>query len=153
MSSIWLSDAEVADATRRKYPKCQVRGWMEATALEWGGWMLRPGCQLHARNDFDAMPDESGIYALSMADGGIVYVGKAKSLHTRLCQHFTASRFGRAAWFDKFAHIVVPEYAVRDVEVAHIYAMEPERNNLYERVRWPQHEAMVAAIRAVWGIE
>lgn len=25
MSSIWLSDAEVADATRRKYPKCQAK--------------------------------------------------------------------------------------------------------------------------------
>lgn len=37
-----------------------------------------------------------------------------------------------------------------DVEVAHIYALRPPQNRLYETPRWKQHDAMVALIQESW---
>jgi hypothetical protein len=168
--TLWLSDAELIDATRRKQTMTNDtmpedwlrpsqaelavmrRAWQSATPLEWGGMLLRPGRKRYPRDgthEADAMP---GIYSLSMADGGIVYVGKSSNLSSRLNDHFYASRMGRAEWFDFFTFMYLPDFAVRDVEVAHIHAMRPERNALYEPVRWAGHPAMVTALRTIWRI-
>lgn len=153
MSGFWLSDAELVGATHRKQPAAQARVWREAAPLEWGGMLLRPGRRRYSRHTLSDVPIESGIYALATADGDVVYVGKAISLHQRLSQHYQRVRFGQEAPFDIFAILCIPQYALGDVEVAHIHALQPERNRLYEPSRWPGHGAMVAALRGIWEVQ
>lgn len=59
--------------------------------------------QFH-RRDQKIMPDTSGCYVLTAFDGTILYIGLAKSLRRRFCQHLETTEkraltnYGRATW-------------------------------------------------------
>jgi hypothetical protein len=140
---LWPTEAELI---------AQRQEWQTSGPLQWGGMILRPGVRLPLR-EIGAAPWDCGIYALFADDGGLFYVGRAKYLSQRLLQHHRNAMYRRGPRFATFRFLEVPLCATRDVEVAHIYAMEPEGNRLYEPVQWDQHGAMVAAIRKAWRIE
>lgn len=58
----------------------------------------------------DALPAEPGVYVFRSADGGVLYVGKAQSLRSRVRSYFTRGGAGRFRM-----HFLVPRIA--DVEV------------------------------------
>lgn len=102
-----------------------------------------------AWNLFD-LEDDSGIYGLFDADK-LIYVGKARSLVSRLQQHQTAMKYGRGQDFTAYACMVVPEEEMGRIEIAHIYALRPPNNRLYEPVRWAGHDALVGQIKEAWS--
>lgn len=149
--TLWLSDSELVGATHRK--QSAAREWREATPLEWGSMLLRPGRRRYTRSTLAEVPEAGGIYALADDEGQVVYIGKAKNLPQRLAQHYQCARFGHERAFAMFGVQCVPEYAIGAVEVAHIHALQPERNRLYENASWPGHAMMVAALRQIWSME
>jgi hypothetical protein len=131
-----------------------MRSWKRAPdPLTWGGMLMRPGKPILTVRDLlfsSAVPCASGIYALRAADGAVIYIGRAVDLNRRLRRHYRATN--GTPGLAVFSFHLVPEYALYDVEVAHIYGMQPENNALYEPVRWEGHDAMVAAVRAAWSL-
>jgi hypothetical protein len=182
MGGLWLSDDEVRDATRRKYPAAQGetmlnwsttdsddigdddlhrtprevavlrKDWQAAGPLEWGGMMLRPGMTLARCDKTSEAPSRDGLYALFDHEGHMLYVGRAKTLNKRLRDHYFAVRAGREQPYASFCWITVPEFALPDVEIAHILALEPERNRLHTPAGWGGHAAMVKALQEAWGV-
>jgi hypothetical protein len=130
-----------------------MKGWIDAAPLTWGAFLLRPGRRKWVPGDLASLPMRSGIYALCMADGGIVYIGRSRTLHERLKSHFYNVRGGRSLRYDCFTFVQVPEHALEAVEIAHIHALEPERNTLFEPPEWSGHDAMVDSLRAIWQVE
>jgi hypothetical protein len=122
------------------------RGWQSAGALEWGGMIMHPGTKAYSIHYLEKVPQEAGIYMLCEADGRMIYVGQSKCLHQRLHHHY---RYGKLP-FHLFGYRLVPEHAVKDVEIAHIRALKPEANRLYEACHWPAVDAMTAAIKGIW---
>jgi len=147
--SPWLSDDELV---RQPVSREQMVAWRAAREADWSPYILRPEGQALPRSQVGCATEMSGLYGLWL-DGGLIYVGKAINLAARLCNHAAAVRFGREHPFDAFTALEVPEYALRDVEVAHIHALEPGLNRQYERPSWVGHDSMVAEIRRIWNME
>jgi hypothetical protein len=127
-----------------------VRWTKRPTPLDWGGMLLRPGMRGFNPRDISLAGAMPGIYLLGDADDRMLYIGKAGCLNMRLRQHRDAARFRGGLHFDFFCCLSVPAWAVRDVEIAHIHALEPPANRLYEPAYWRGHVAMVSALRAIW---
>lgn len=113
--------------------------------------VMGPDVEACAANAIHPEKSGPGIYMLFGKDDDLQYIGKSMDLSSRIDQHWYAGRYGRAPRFASYACMRLPRYAVRDVEVAHIYALEPPRNALYEGIRWEQHDAMVKHIQEIWG--
>lgn len=124
--------------------------WWQAPG-HWYSMVIGPDCEVYGAEDSPDAASADGIYMLFDQDGGLLYVGKSTDINTRICAHYWKSRFGAGIPFTQFTFMALPQYAVRDVEVAHIYALEPPFNNLYEHIRWHQHDAMVSHVRTIWG--
>lgn len=122
--------------------------WQECTA--WQHMVLDPEIDAYVSGDRHPADEGCGIYMLFDAGDGLRYVGKAGDLQMRIQSHWLSARAGREPKFASYACLQLPEYAVRDVEVAHIYALRPPQNRLYETPRWKQHDAMVALIQESW---
>ncbi len=61
-----------------------------------------------------ALPDKTGCYVLSTASGEILYIGQARSLKSRLLQHWEAGRHNLQTIYGRISRvsiIVVPEPA------------------------------------------
>ena len=112
---------------------------------EWRDYLLLPDAIQIERGESHPTAG-SGIYALFGREGILLYIGKTLSLNQRMNQHFWA----RVIPFKTYAAIEVHDDFVADLEVAHIYALKPPCNSLYERVRTDNHDDMVAAITAAW---
>jgi hypothetical protein len=130
-------------------PGALERWWQKAT--HWSDMVMGPEISVCRSGDSHPEMSGCGLYMLFGADEGLEYVGKAQDLAVRMAQHWYAGKYGREPRYALYACMQLPPYAVHDVEVAHIYALEPPRNLLYERVRWKYHEAMVGLIRETWG--
>lgn len=122
--------------------------WNEST--DWRHMLMTPEIETCPASAAYPTDNGCGIYMLFGADDGLDCVGKAIDLAQRVGQHWLDGRYGRAPRFASYAWLHLPAYAMRDV-VAHIAALEPPRNVLYEPPTWKQHDAMVAAIRELWG--
>ena len=128
----------------------QLHSWWQSST-DWRHMMMTPDVEPVPANTPHPADNGCGIYMLFGADDGLDYVGKAIDLAQRVGQHWLDGRYGRKPKFASYAWLHLPPHAVHDIEVAHIYALEPPRNLLYEPPRWEQHDAMVAAIRELWG--
>jgi predicted GIY-YIG superfamily endonuclease len=122
------------------------RAWQNATPLDWGGMILRPDSETYAINARTTA--HMGIYVLTEADGHILYVGLSNNIPMRIMAHWKKG----AIPFARYAFQPVPEYAIEEVEMAHIHALEPEYNISYQGrgTGWPQRDEMVKAIRMLW---
>ncbi|SEG26539.1 exonuclease domain-containing protein [Sphingobacterium lactis] len=47
------------------------------------------------REDFDRLPDSTGVYLFKNASGKIIYVGKAVNIRKRVISHFTGNNMGQ----------------------------------------------------------
>lgn len=107
----------------------------------------------------DAVPANSklrhggiGIYMLFTDDGRLQYVGKSICMHERITQHWLAMRYRRSPLrFSRVTTCPVREELLSFVEVAHIYALRPPKNTLYEVPIWPYHQALVDAVARKWS--
>lgn len=101
---------------------------------------------------WDDHPSASyGVYALFDKDDGLLYIGKTLSLNLRINSHHWA----RVHDFAFYSAIEVPVDQMKQIEIAHIYALRPPGNKLYERISTednPNHGEMVTSIRAAWGL-
>jgi hypothetical protein len=132
-------------------PHAIHRWWNEAPRDQWEHMILHPdNIQSFRALDTHEAPIESGIYMLFGADGGLDYVGKAKNINKRLREHLMGMVDGRRPPYSRFAWMELPRYAYHDIEVAHIYAMEPPQNRLYEPIRWARHKELVGLIQKAW---
>jgi len=120
------------------------RAWQQATPLDWGGMILRPGTD--CLGSIAQIDCDVGIYALTERDGHLLYIGQSINIPMRIAAHWKKG----AIPFAGFVVQPVPEYALNEVEFSHIHALEPECNAQYRGCFWPGHEAMVKAIRQVW---
>jgi excinuclease UvrABC nuclease subunit len=68
-----------------------------------------------------AFPDKAGCYALSTASGEILYVGQARSLQSRLLQHWEAGRHKLQTNCGRISRVSI------------IVVAEPAALNSYER--------------------
>lgn len=127
------------------------RTWRQAGPEVWRPWIMPQRFKPIVPTAMQGVPAASGIYMLCAADDTMVYIGRAGNLHRRVRQHWDAKRFRGGMHFTYFTFLPVPAVALHDVEVAHIYALEPPANRLYEPIRWPGHAAMVAAIVEAWS--
>lgn len=127
------------------------RWWQAAPPSHWEHMVLPPEIEVCGRSDDHPQKDGCGIYALFGEDDGLQYIGKASDLSARMLQHWYGSRNRREAWYSQYACLQLPPHAVHDVEVAHIHALEPPCNRLYEIVRWDRHHDMVKLIQETWG--
>ncbi|RZK70168.1 MAG: DNA polymerase III subunit epsilon [Pedobacter sp.] len=48
-----------------------------------------------SKSEIDKLPLDSGVYYFKDQKGKVIYVGKAKSLHKRVCSHFSGNNAGR----------------------------------------------------------
>lgn len=148
MSAI-MSEEELQEITGPVMPLPVRHAWWQECAAR-PGMVLDPDIDAYVSGDRHPADDGCGIYMLFDTGDGLRYVGKAGDLQMRIQSHWLSARAGREPKFASYACLQLPEYAVRDVEVAHIYALRPSQNRLYEAPKWKQHDAMVALIRAAW---
>jgi hypothetical protein len=122
------------------------RKFQAATPLDWGGMILRPGSKCYSVN---ARTDaHMGIYALTASDGHLLYIGQSVNIPMRIMAHWKKG----AIPFAGYAFQPVPDYAIDEVEMAHIHALEPECNDRYagRGAGWDGRKHMIAAIRQLW---
>jgi hypothetical protein len=148
MSEAFLEPAEVAELTGFS-ERLERFAWNVAPMARWQQLIL-PGDSIaydrHAHCPFDG----SGIYALFNEVDQLLYIGKSHCVHQRLNSHYTAARFGRGPDYASFACLPLSIATYSDVEIAHIHALRPPLNVLYEPPKWPGHAAMVTAIQKEW---
>jgi hypothetical protein len=126
--------------------------WQKAQREHWAHMVMHPDrIQSFRALDTHEAPPEPGIYMLFGADGGLDYVGKSKEISKRLREHLMGMVDGRRPPYSRFAWLQLPSYAYHDIEVAHIYAMEPPHNQLYEPPRWGRHKELVGLVQEAWG--
>jgi len=101
-----------------------------------------------------AAPMWGGIYALWSAGDVLLYIGLSDCISRRLLAHWRSRRFrhGRIIPWLYATLMPVPEMMRKAVEVAHIHALTPPYNRLYEPKQWGGHDAHVEAIRARWRV-
>lgn len=132
-------------------PAAQYAWWQSAPKSWWEHMVLTPDTlAVHWRERHPHM-NGSGIYMLAGRDGGLDYIGKSKDLYQRINQHCLGAQYGREPQYHSYACIELPEHAYHDVEVAHIYALEPPNNRKYDLTGWPAHAEMVKHIKEIWG--
>lgn len=125
--------------------------WNEAPRAHWEHMIMHPGNIISvSAYDLTEAPLDAGIYMLFGTDGGLDYIGKAKNIYKRVKEHLLGAEAGRRPWFGRFAWMELPDHAYHDIEVAHIYAMKPPQNILYEAPRWARHRELVALIDKAW---
>lgn len=113
----------------------------------WDDLILMPNAELVKQpNQHPSV--KGGIYALFDKDDGLLYIGKAINLNLRINGHSYANKLG----FLYYSAIDVPTDLMKDVEIAHIYALNPPGNILYERANNQAHDEFVEKIRKAWGI-
>lgn len=95
----------------------------------------------------------AGIYALFDSLDRLMYIGMSLNLSARLHSHWQAARYGREPRYAMYSCMTLPAYAARDVEIAHIHALQPDWNRLYELPRWNRHKAMMATVLDEWSLE
>jgi len=123
--------------------------WHAAPLARWRRLVLP--CDSHAYDKREQCPfDGPGIYALFNKVDQLIYIGKSHMLAQRLNFHFTAARFGRGMAYASFACLPLSTATYSDVEIAHIHALQPPLNRLYETPKWPGHAAMVVEIQKEW---
>lgn len=124
--------------------------WWQSTN-HWLSMVIDPGCHVFAAGDSPPEASADGIYMLFGIADDLLYVGKSNDINARVFAHYRSRKSRGGIPFANFAFLPLPAYAVADIEVAHIYALEPPHNKLFERIRWEQHEAMIKHIQTVWG--
>ena len=135
-------------------PWVQRKWWNEAPRDHWEHMIMHPGnIQSVRTRDVGLAPLDAGIYMLFGFDGGLDYIGKAKNINKRVFEHMRRADAGQRPAFGRFAWMELPDHAYHDIEVAHIYAMEPPQNLLYEPIRWKPHHELVALIQEAWERE
>lgn len=94
----------------------------------------------------------TGIYMLFSGDGQLQYTGKSLCMHERIYQHWLGMRYRKSQLkFSLVATRHVRLDLLSHVEIAHIYALRPPRNVLYEKPTWEHHEKLVTAISQKWS--
>lgn len=153
--SNWQCPAEVAqrdgDCVFGPFQPLPVLHKWWQSAGHWMSMVLDPSCSVYAAEDTPQEASAPGIYMLFGPADELLYVGKSNDINTRICSHYRLRRSRGGIPFAQFAFLPLPAYAVRDIEVAHIYALEPPHNKLFERISWQQHDAMIQHIQTVWG--
>lgn len=125
-----------------------LTGYARPTAQAiWNDFILMPNAELVKQPNLHPSV-KGGIYALFDKDDCLIYIGKALNLNLRINNHSYVKKHN----FLYYSAIDVPTDLMKDIEIAHIYALMPPGNGLYERVTSPDHDAMVTEIRKVWGI-
>jgi hypothetical protein len=120
-----------------------IRGWEGAN---WQDYILDPN-DGDDRYDWREVDDVSGIYALWSEIGELLYVGMATNIQSRALAHWRKGTIP----FESLTLSAVPVIAMWEVEVAHIQALRPPFNRLFEQSHWIGHPIMVDAIRLAWG--
>ena len=126
---------------------------MEQRRAIWTPYVIKPEIEFFHVDENESRPSEEGVYFLCSADGFVLYVGKSTGTRYRITQHYWAMQRGTQVKFSLCAVLPVPGDILRDVEVAHIHALRPPGNNLFERSRCDWHDDMVQAIRQAWELE
>lgn len=123
--------------------------WWQTTS-HWKNMVMGPDSDAYYPTDPPGEAYGAGIYMLFSANEGLLYVGKAGDIANRILAHYRKRRYGEGIPFAHFAFLPVPDYALSDVEIAHIYALKPPYNKLFERCQWAQHGEMVSRIQTAW---
>ena len=102
------------------------------------------GSLLNDMNDFDLkeelkkLPHEPGVYIMHDKSDAIIYVGKAKDLHSRVRSYFREN-IGRGPWIDRMVRLITYfEYIVTDSELESLVL----ENNLIKEHR-PKYNTML----------
>lgn len=137
--------------TEEMPPHVLHKWWNAAPREEWKHMILHPGnIKSYPALDTHEAPQECGIYMLFGSDYGLDYIGKSKDINKRLREHLMGMVDGRRPAYGRFAWMQLPAHAYHDIEVAHIYAMKPPQNRLYEPPRWKRHAELVELISQAW---
>lgn len=145
-SAVMIDESQLCIFSER----CERAAWNLANEDRWRRLMLLPDLEQYDRITKCPFVG-AGIYAL-FADGGrLLYIGKSNSVRKRLSGHYKEWAYRSGPEFDRYSCLSVPDVAYSDVEIAHIYALAPPLNKLYEPPAWPGHESMVLAIKHEWG--
>ena len=118
----------------------------------WTPYVITPDIEFFHVDKNNDRESEEGVYFLCSQDGLVLYVGKSTGTRYRITQHHWAMERGAQVKFALCAVLPVPLDILRDVEVAHIHALRPPGNNLFERSRCAWHGDMVQAIRKAWDL-
>lgn len=144
-AELLLEPPEVAKLTGIK----ERLAWADPARSLWERFVLTPDIEAHAARAPCPVPGH-GIYALFAPDDRLLYIGKSCHVGERLHQHRTAARYRGGLRFEFFACMAVPEAGCAFVEIAHIHALAPPANRLYEPPSWKGHRAMVSEILTAW---
>ena len=139
----YLSPAEEAE-------NAILRRWPYAADETLTSWVLGPDAECLERMDCNRAPNDSGIYMLFANDDELLYIGKTIGIQYRLAQHFWAMKYRSGRKFSRFTWRTVPAFAIGAVEIAHISALKPRGNILYESSDWPCHGQMVLLVNKAW---
>jgi hypothetical protein len=94
-----------------------------------------------------------GVYALFDENGALNYIGQSCNIAARIIQHRNAARRGERWPFVEYAYVEICSLMIDEVEMAHIYALEPPENAAYGIVRWEHHAEAIKILRAAWGVK
>jgi hypothetical protein len=115
----------------------------DALPLEWGGFIIRPTDRKYT--SIHDIPNACGIYAWYSWDGDLLYVGRSRSMSSRLRGHHMPDWGGRL-----LSYRLVPERHLAGVEMAHIKTLGPYHNQALEASSLPFWGAMCSAIDQAW---
>lgn len=139
-----LYEAPYHSAARKKHLQKQREIWTP--------YILKPDIEFFHVDENNDRESHEGIYGLFDHTGFLLYIGKSMGTRYRITQHHWARDRGAQAYFTYCAVMPVPAIIMGDIEVAHIHALRPVANNLFERVRCDWHDDMVKAIREIWEV-
>lgn len=94
----------------------------------------------------------TGMYMLFSDAGRLEYIGKSICMHERIYQHWLGMKFRKTGLhFSQVATIPVSKDLLAHVEIAHIHALRPPKNVLYETPTWAHHGELVLAVNKKWS--
>lgn len=131
-----------------------VRAWKirqnPPSNFDWKSCVLVNGLPLIQVGDC-SRPSICGIYALFTKNAGLLYIGKSVDIQGRI----TAHTYGRKHRFTQYCEVEVPPEYLGQMEIAHIEALMPPGNGLFE-TRWPDtrldRKEIVQYVRDAWGV-
>ena len=115
-------------------------------------YIVRPDTQRFERATYPTNGEFAGIYILFDGDGYLNYVGQSVGVGYRNLQHHWSVGTKQRRPFTEYAALEVPDLLRLNLEIAHIYALEPPENGM-PRVQWDRHDEAVKLIKEAWGIE
>jgi excinuclease ABC subunit C len=118
----------------------------------------------HLKSILDNLPHQPGVYVMKNAAGKIIYIGKAKSLRSRVRSYFTANADGRAKTIrmrDQVADIdyilcenevkalIVEESMIKQHKPRYNISLKDDKRYPYIRITWHEDFPRVETTRRV----